>query len=116
MQQLGDVIDLLSLLNSSVNFILYSTMSNLFRREFISAFRECCPWERILQRKKSIQRTPLTRNGSAPPRGAAHTASLKNQILRSPVVSTKIGGDQEHHERLIDVTSSGGMESAAANV
>uniref|UniRef100_A0A914YVG2 G-protein coupled receptors family 1 profile domain-containing protein n=1 Tax=Panagrolaimus superbus TaxID=310955 RepID=A0A914YVG2_9BILA len=123
MQQIGDIIDLLSLLNSSVNFILYSTMSNLFRREFINAFRECCPWERMIQRKKSfIQRTNLGRNRSAPLQNDAattaavgpHTGSLKNQILRSPVVSTKMGGDncKEHHERLIDVTSSGeGVES-----
>lgn len=36
--QLGNLIDLLSLLNSSVNFILYSTMSNLFRNEFLQTF------------------------------------------------------------------------------
>jgi hypothetical protein len=133
MQQIGDIIDLLSLLNSSVNFILYSTMSNLFRREFINAFRECCPWERILQRKKSNsiiiqqQRTNnLARNGSAPLQppltnagttSAAigpHTGSLKNQILRSPGISTKIDGDN-CKERLIDVTSSEeiGVESIA---
>jgi hypothetical protein len=35
MTQLSNIIDLLSLLNSSVNFILYATMSNLFRHEFL---------------------------------------------------------------------------------
>lgn len=40
--QLGNLIDLLSLLNSSVNFILYSTMSNLFRNEFLQTFGQLC--------------------------------------------------------------------------
>lgn len=40
--QLGNLIDLLSLLNSSVNFILYSTMSNLFRNEFLQTFGQIC--------------------------------------------------------------------------
>ncbi|KAI1721637.1 serpentine type 7TM GPCR chemoreceptor srw domain-containing protein [Ditylenchus destructor] len=43
MHQLGNVIDLLSLLNSSVNFILYATMSNVFRHEFLQTFGGCCP-------------------------------------------------------------------------
>ncbi|CAD5209914.1 unnamed protein product [Bursaphelenchus xylophilus] len=43
MYYLGNILDLLSLLNSSVNFILYSTMSNLFRREFLETFGFCCP-------------------------------------------------------------------------
>lgn len=43
MYHLGDIIDLLSLVNSSVNFILYSTMSNMFRREFLNTFGFCCP-------------------------------------------------------------------------
>ncbi|KAL3099076.1 hypothetical protein niasHS_001064 [Heterodera schachtii] len=43
MHQLSNIIDLLSLLNSSVNFILYATMSNLFRHEFLLTFGPCCP-------------------------------------------------------------------------
>ncbi|TKR59395.1 hypothetical protein L596_029072 [Steinernema carpocapsae] len=43
MQLLGNVIDLLSLVNSSVNFILCAMMSHLFRRQFLLTFGICCP-------------------------------------------------------------------------
>ncbi|KAI6182397.1 Blue-sensitive opsin [Aphelenchoides bicaudatus] len=43
MPHVGDFVDLLSLLNSSVNFILYSTMSVLFRKEFLKTFGFCFP-------------------------------------------------------------------------
>jgi len=40
MAQLSNILDFLSLLNSSVNFLLYATMSNLFRHEFLQTVRE----------------------------------------------------------------------------
>ncbi|MCP9259967.1 Protein CBR-DMSR-2 [Dirofilaria immitis] len=43
MQYLGDFIDVLSLINSSFNFILCALMSNVFRREFLLTFGSCCP-------------------------------------------------------------------------
>ncbi|KAK0428191.1 hypothetical protein QR680_010664 [Steinernema hermaphroditum] len=43
MKILGNVIDLLSLVNSSVNFILCAMMSHLFRRQFLLTFGICCP-------------------------------------------------------------------------
>ncbi|KAL7076779.1 hypothetical protein ACQ4LE_004000 [Meloidogyne hapla] len=43
MAQLSNILDFLSLLNSSVNFLLYATMSNLFRHEFLQTFDQCCP-------------------------------------------------------------------------
>uniref|UniRef100_A0A915LRD7 G-protein coupled receptors family 1 profile domain-containing protein n=1 Tax=Meloidogyne javanica TaxID=6303 RepID=A0A915LRD7_MELJA len=43
MTQLSNILDFLSLLNSSVNFLLYATMSNLFRHEFLQTFGQCCP-------------------------------------------------------------------------
>uniref|UniRef100_A0A915LFR6 G-protein coupled receptors family 1 profile domain-containing protein n=1 Tax=Meloidogyne javanica TaxID=6303 RepID=A0A915LFR6_MELJA len=43
MAQLSNILDFLSLLNSSVNFLLYATMSNLFRHEFLQTFGQCCP-------------------------------------------------------------------------
>ncbi|KAI3413379.1 hypothetical protein GPALN_010876 [Globodera pallida] len=56
MHQLSNIIDLLSLLNSSVNFILYATMSNLFRHEFLHTFGQCCP-VRLLAWFKSKEAT-----------------------------------------------------------
>ncbi|VDN00947.1 unnamed protein product [Thelazia callipaeda] len=43
MQYLGDFIDVLSLINSSFNFILCALMSHVFRREFLLTFGFCCP-------------------------------------------------------------------------
>uniref|UniRef100_A0A1I7Z506 G_PROTEIN_RECEP_F1_2 domain-containing protein n=1 Tax=Steinernema glaseri TaxID=37863 RepID=A0A1I7Z506_9BILA len=43
MKMLGNLIDLLSLVNSSVNFILCAMMSHLFRRQFLLTFGVCCP-------------------------------------------------------------------------
>ncbi|CAJ0964074.1 unnamed protein product, partial [Mesorhabditis belari] len=40
---LGNTFDLLSLINSSVNFVLYALMSHVFRREFLLTFGACCP-------------------------------------------------------------------------
>ncbi|CAH1782574.1 unnamed protein product, partial [Owenia fusiformis] len=40
---LGDVFDILALINNSVNFVLYCTMSRQFRTTFIEVFSACCP-------------------------------------------------------------------------
>uniref|UniRef100_A0A914WCR0 G-protein coupled receptors family 1 profile domain-containing protein n=1 Tax=Plectus sambesii TaxID=2011161 RepID=A0A914WCR0_9BILA len=42
MSHFGDVLDLLSLINSSFNFVLYCTMSAQFRLQFILTFGACC--------------------------------------------------------------------------
>lgn len=68
MHHLGNIIDLLSLLNSSVNFILYSTMSNLFREEFLSTFGSCCPkilcqWRSQRRRLKGLATGVAIGNG-----------------------------------------------------
>ncbi|KAE9555730.1 hypothetical protein FO519_001082 [Halicephalobus sp. NKZ332] len=113
-QVLGNFTDLLSLLNSSVNFILYSTMSNLFRREFLNAFQECCPWEKLCTHRKDSHRNighmaskkenvqPLT--GSGMSALTAPSTSLRNHLLRSPIVSAKTSSNekQEQEELLID--------------
>jgi len=38
---LGDVIDIMALLNNSINFVLYCTMSRLFRDQFVETFFGC---------------------------------------------------------------------------
>ncbi|CAD6193889.1 unnamed protein product [Caenorhabditis auriculariae] len=48
-QQLGDVMDVLSLLNSAVNFIIYCAMSRKFRSVFVQIFLSCLP-ERLYRK------------------------------------------------------------------
>ncbi len=43
---LGDVIDMLAMINNSVNFVLYCTMSRQFRETFMDVFCGCCPTKR----------------------------------------------------------------------
>jgi len=72
---LGDVWDILVLINSSVNFLLYCTMSRLFRGTFWALFvaplcGRCCPAEYQDGRdhpQPSTCRTPIKRVESAPP-------------------------------------------------
>lgn len=40
---LGDLLDLSALLNNSINFVLYCTMSRQFRDTFVQTFCGCCP-------------------------------------------------------------------------
>ena len=43
---LGDLLDIMALLNNSINFILYCTMSRQFRTTFARVFCHCCPERR----------------------------------------------------------------------
>ena len=40
---LGDLLDIMALLNNSVNFVLYCSMSSQFRDTFVEIFCGCCP-------------------------------------------------------------------------
>ena len=40
---LGDLLDIMALLNNSINFVLYCTMSRQFRKTFAEIFCGCCP-------------------------------------------------------------------------
>lgn len=71
MSKLSNMIDLLSLLNSSVNFILYATMSNLFRHEFLQTFGQCCPVRFFHWLKKRHSHGTATEKSS--PLGGPHT-------------------------------------------
>lgn len=51
MHSTGDVMDFLALINSSINFILYCTMSRQFREHFIDIFIPKC-----LQSRTASQR------------------------------------------------------------
>ena len=44
--QLGDLIDIAALLNNSINFVLYCSMSRQFRNTFVEVFCGCCPKKR----------------------------------------------------------------------
>ncbi|XP_074641284.1 G-protein coupled receptor dmsr-1-like [Tubulanus polymorphus] len=43
---LGDVLDMMALLNNAINFVLYCTMSRQFRETFVKEFCRCCPERR----------------------------------------------------------------------
>ena len=43
---LGDVLDMLAMINNSINFVLYCTMSRQFRDTFMDVFCSCCPRHR----------------------------------------------------------------------
>lgn len=42
-ENLGNLLDMMALLNNSINFVLYCTMSKQFRHTFIGIFCKCCP-------------------------------------------------------------------------
>ena len=44
--QLGDLLYMLALVNNSINFVLYCTMSRQFRDAFRDVFCRCCPEHR----------------------------------------------------------------------
>ena len=43
---LGDLLDIMALLNNSINFVLYCTMSRQFRDTFVATFCSCCSQHR----------------------------------------------------------------------
>ena len=43
---LGDLLDIMALVNNSINFVLYCTMSRQFRHTFVATFCSCCPQHR----------------------------------------------------------------------
>ena len=53
-ENLGNLLDMMALLNNSINFVLYCTMSRQFRHTFISIFCKCCPENRPGWRKMGV--------------------------------------------------------------
>lgn len=76
MKHLGNLLDLLSLLNSSVNFVLYATMSNVFRQEFIDTFGFCFP--KVFQKHVGMS-SAVAGNGS-----------MKTNLLRKPSLTSNM--------------------------
>uniref|UniRef100_A0A915CF60 G-protein coupled receptors family 1 profile domain-containing protein n=1 Tax=Parascaris univalens TaxID=6257 RepID=A0A915CF60_PARUN len=84
MQYLGDFIDLLSLINSSFNFILCALMSHVFRREFLLTFGSCCPKssEDVSGTKSAaIRAIPSKRNGFMPLRSSCQDGTNGNTFV-----------------------------------
>ncbi|EYB96766.1 hypothetical protein Y032_0147g2598 [Ancylostoma ceylanicum] len=62
---LGDLMDLLSLLNSAVNFLIYCAMSRKFRSVFIQTFLACLPdplYRKFLQDWPALAEMELSRH------------------------------------------------------
>ncbi|KAI6178828.1 Blue-sensitive opsin [Aphelenchoides besseyi] len=96
---LGNFVDLLSLLNSSINFLLYSFMSQVFRSELVSMFGFCLP--------QSVRnwhsRRDLKSNGAST-RGPNSTQTSTKKIQhRSANPTNRTDARAEHEtEGLID--------------
>ncbi|GAB1866194.1 FMRFamide receptor [Camponotus japonicus] len=71
---LGDVIDILTLINSAINFILYCTMSRQFRMTFNQLF--CSRW-RLIGRWMAMPHQPMENNGHT---GTNHTVTQVTQV------------------------------------
>ncbi|KAL0111901.1 hypothetical protein PUN28_013247 [Cardiocondyla obscurior] len=71
---LGDVIDILTLINSAINFILYCTMSRQFRTTFNQLF--CNRW-RLIGRWMAVPHQPMENNGHT---GTNHTVTQVTQV------------------------------------
>jgi Serpentine type 7TM GPCR chemoreceptor Srw len=73
---LGDVIDIMALLNNTINFFLYCTMSRLFRDQFVQTFF-CCSQSSsasspMVMRASSSVRRPNTAATASPPKKNDH--------------------------------------------
>uniref|UniRef100_A0AC34RAG8 G-protein coupled receptors family 1 profile domain-containing protein n=1 Tax=Panagrolaimus sp. JU765 TaxID=591449 RepID=A0AC34RAG8_9BILA len=117
-QLLGNFTDVLSLINSSVNFILYSTMSHLFRQEFLSAFNECCSWRKVYGYEKNghrplhivSSRNDLAQVGATGLTGlSAQSTNLKNHLLRSPAVSARSSINETQEQQLLIENKNGNV-------
>ncbi|XP_071566171.1 G-protein coupled receptor dmsr-1 [Temnothorax nylanderi] len=71
---LGDVIDILTLINSAINFILYCAMSRQFRTTFNQLF--CNRW-RLIGRWMAVPHQPMENNGHT---GTNHTVTQVTQV------------------------------------
>ena len=60
---LGDILDIAALLNNSINFVLYCSMSRQFRDTFMDVFCGCCPEKRPGWLK--LKTFTVTHNGKA---------------------------------------------------
>ncbi|XP_060082514.1 G-protein coupled receptor dmsr-1-like [Ylistrum balloti] len=56
---LGDVLDIVALCNNAINFVLYCSMSTLFRDTFVRIFCNCCP-----KNRPGWSKTKLITNGN----------------------------------------------------
>ena len=54
---LGDLLDILALINNGINFVLYCTMSKQFRDTFIAVFCRCCP--KFVEGRKPVTVTTM---------------------------------------------------------
>ena len=58
--KLGDVLDVVALINNAINFVLYCSMSKMFRDTFVDIFCQCCP----KGRPSGWAKTKLVTNGN----------------------------------------------------
>uniref|UniRef100_A0AC35U3X6 G_PROTEIN_RECEP_F1_2 domain-containing protein n=1 Tax=Rhabditophanes sp. KR3021 TaxID=114890 RepID=A0AC35U3X6_9BILA len=97
--KLGNFFDLLSLLNSSINFILYSTMSHQFRSNFIDMIAKYIPKtiERI-SGNQTIATTAVTAKSNKSKNGKDKDTTSKVQLLA--ISSTKCSQDNSSASKM----------------
>lgn len=64
---LGDVLDIVALCNNAINFVLYCSMSTLFRDTFVRIFCNCCP-----KNRPGWSKTKLITNGNGRKYNSTH--------------------------------------------
>uniref|UniRef100_A0A7E4W320 G_PROTEIN_RECEP_F1_2 domain-containing protein n=1 Tax=Panagrellus redivivus TaxID=6233 RepID=A0A7E4W320_PANRE len=106
MTQLGDSLDVLSLINSSVNFILYATMSKLFRQEFMAALNWCLSgvpcgrfWKKAMRADSAQYTAAMPQPSTIKTTVSSSTPGNRNSLLLRSGISTPI--NMEQRERLI---------------
>lgn len=97
---MGDIFELLSMVNSSVNFILYCLMSQKFRRVFCDVF--CCGKRRGNGEKTLVE---TTYNGR---RDSEH---LRSRQVSSGALNCCWGPNEDHRESLRDTLARETSES-----
>ena len=56
---LGEIIDMIALINSSINFVLYCSMSSVFRETFLLLFCATCSRERDTNQSSLVTETQM---------------------------------------------------------
>ncbi|CAI4225072.1 unnamed protein product [Auanema sp. JU1783] len=123
-QPLGDIMDLLSLLNSAVNFIIYCAMSRKFRCVFLQLFANLLP-ERIyrryvhqfpgvfdleISRQKPSGYTDVTRTEQMALTSSSHRVSATSMLIRTSSREKMYSGN------LLSVEGPGGRSMSHSSV
>ncbi|OWF42390.1 sex peptide receptor-like [Mizuhopecten yessoensis] len=72
---LGDILDIVALCNNAINFVLYCSMSTLFRDTFVRIFCTCCP-----KNRPGWSKTKLITNGNGRKYNSTHDGTTTTDV------------------------------------